>query len=388
VEIKMLRKAIKILNICQLVWLILLAFSITAHAAWQDVGNVVRVTEQRANRIVLQTSSGALAEVSFFDLDAVRVRIAPVGRFELNPSYAIENKDRKTPVVKVIQTSGEIILTNYFGAKIIINRKPFTITVLDADGSVVVSDDAARAAMFDRESGEIRATKLRRGAFETYYGFGEKALPFSRDGQVLSNWNTDTYRYTAGTDPLYQSIPFFIALAGGKAYGLFFHNTFRTGFDMGKTSPEKYTLTAAGGELDYFIFTGGKERTPAKILEDYTNLTGRMPLPPLWALGYQQSRFSYFPESRVREITGEFRRRKIPADAVYIDIDFMDGFRIFTWDKEKFPNPQQLNEDLAKIGFRSIVIVNPAVKRDTQFSVYQEGKANGFFCQTRRRQRV
>ncbi len=375
----MLRKAIKILNICQLVWLILLAFSITAHAAWQDVGNVVRVTEQRANRIVLQTSSGALAEVSFFDLDAVRVRIAPVGRFELNPSYAIENKDRKTPVVKVIQTSGEIILTNYFGAKIIINRKPFTITVLDADGSVVVSDDAARAAMFDRESGEIRATKLRRGAFETYYGFGEKALPFSRDGQVLSNWNTDTYRYTAGTDPLYQSIPFFIALAGGKAYGLFFHNTFRTGFDMGKTSPEKYTLTAAGGELDYFIFTGGKERTPAKILEDYTNLTGRMPLPPLWALGYQQSRFSYFPESRVREITGEFRRRKIPADAVYIDIDFMDGFRIFTWDKEKFPNPQQLNEDLAKIGFRSIVIVNPAVKRDTQFSVYQEGKANGFF---------
>jgi alpha-glucosidase len=148
---------------------------------------------------------------------------------------------------------------------------------------------------------------------------------------------------------------------------------------MGKSAPEKYEFKAAGGELDYFVFTGGKNRSPAQILADYTNLTGRTSLPPVWALGYQQSRFSYFPESRVREIAREFRRRKIPADALYIDIDFMDGFRIFTWDKEKFPNPRKMISDLEKDGFRSIVIVNPAVKVDENFAVYREGKANGFF---------
>jgi alpha-glucosidase len=138
---------------------------------------------------------------------------------------------------------------------------------------------------------------LRAFEFETYYGFGEKALPFSRDGQALSNWNTDTYRYAPGTDPLYQSIPFFIALDAGKAYGLFFHNTFRTSFDMGKSAPEKYEFKSAGGELDYFVFTGGKHRSPAQILADYTNLTGRMSLPPVWALGLPAVAFFVFPGS-------------------------------------------------------------------------------------------
>ena len=118
-------------------------------------------------------------------------------------------------------------------------------------------------------------------------------------------WNTDTYGYPRGLDPIYQSIGFYTALryekeAGGRgvAYGLFLDNTSRTYFDMGKTDPARITFGAVSGELNYYVFTGGAERTPKNVLRDYTDLTGRTPLPPIWALGNQQSRWSYTPESK------------------------------------------------------------------------------------------
>jgi alpha-glucosidase len=346
-------------------------------AAWQSVGNVTRVEKTQTGGVTLQTSSGAKIRVEFFDTNVVRVRVAPVGIFERDFSYAIQSAERQKPVITMSETTSEIVLTNSEKARVVIKKSPFSVAIFDENGEAVLADTANTA--FDNQTGAVESTILRRGFNETYYGFGEKAFPLSRDGQVLSNWNTDTYRYTWGTDPLYQAIPFFIALHNGKSYGLFFHNTHRTSFDMGKTAVDRYSLSAAGGELDYFVFTGGRERSPAKILADYTNLTGRMPLPPLWSLGYQQSRFSYFPEARVREIAKEFRQRRIPADTIYIDIDFMDGFRIFTWDKEKFPNPSQMIADLKKDGFYSIVIVNPAVKKDDNYFMYREGREQNFF---------
>ncbi|MEP6903926.1 MAG: TIM-barrel domain-containing protein, partial [Actinomycetota bacterium] len=295
----------------------LIFFSQNSFAEWKSVGNVTQILEQKANYAILQTSVGAKLRVEFFDINVVRIRLAPDGNFETLPDYAIDfSKERPPPIVKVLQTKEKIVLTNSFGAKVEIHKMPLTVTVFDENGEIIVDD--ARTMSFESQTGEISATKARKSLTETYYGFGEKALPFSRDGQVMTNWNTDTYRYSLGTDPLYQSIPFFIALNQGKSYGLFFNNTFRTTFDMGKTAPDKFTFSSAGGELDYFVFTGGRQRTPKKILEDYANLTGKTPLPPIWALGNQQSRFSYFPESRVREIADGFRSRKIPCDVIYI----------------------------------------------------------------------
>ena len=239
--------------------------------------------------------------------------------------------------MKLTQTAKEIVLTNGFGAKIVIEKMPFAVKIFDEKGKLIVQDDAKHPTVFDKATGEIRTTKLRRSEVETYYGFGEKAfIEMSRNGKYIVNWNTDTFAYPIGTDPIYESIPFFYALYDGKAYGLYFNNTFRTYFDMGKTSPERYSFGADGGELDYFVFTGGKENSPKKVLEDYADLTGKTPLPPIWALGNQQSRWSYFPEKRVREIADGFRKNKIPADVIYLDIDYMDEYRVFTWDKNAF----------------------------------------------------
>lgn len=363
------------------VTLVVCLLAADARAAWQSVGNVTRVVRSGSNGIVLNTTSRAKVSIEFFDLDVIRVRVAPDGKFERDFSYAIDySLDRHTPVTTLTQAASQITLTNYSGTKVIIDRSPFAIRVTDDKGSEILRDDRTRAVLFDRGTGEIQTTKFRNGEVETYFGFGEKAFPeMSRDGKFIVNWNTDTFSYPVGTDPIYQSIPFFYALRDGRAYGLFFNNTFRTWFDMGKTSPDRYSMGAGGGELDYFIFTGGKDRSPKKVLEDYSALTGKTPMPPMWALGNHQSRWSYFPEKRVREIADGFRKRKIPLDVIHLDIDYMDAYRVFTWNKERFPDPKKLVGDLRSDGVQTVLIIDPGIKVDPEYSVYAEGRRLGLF---------
>ncbi|MEZ5344812.1 MAG: glycoside hydrolase family 31 protein [Pyrinomonadaceae bacterium] len=360
---------------------LLLIFSGTLRAEWKKLGDVQTVSETRPNGVVIKTTNGANALIEFFDLNTIRIRIAPTGTFEKNLSYAIDHShDRKTPSVKVTQKANEIILTNYAGARVVIKKRSFLIDIFDENGEAILKDDPKHPALYDSETGEIQTSKLRRSEVETYYGFGEKAFSeMSRNGKYIVNWNTDTFAYPIGTDPIYQSIPFFYALYNGKTYGLFFNNTFRTFFDMGKTSPERYSFGAAGGELDYFVFTGGTEKTPKNVLTAYADLTGKTPLPPIWALGNQQSRWSYFPESRVRTIANEYRRNKIPADVIYLDIDYMDEYRVFTWDKERFPDPSKLISDLRQDGFRTVLIIDPGVKIDENYEVYTDGVGKGVY---------
>ncbi len=363
-----------------LVLVVILVFSCSVFAEWKTFGNVTRIVEKKANGVVLETSSRSKVEISFTDQTVVRVRFAPSGKLERDFSYAIQSIDRKMPEVKIVDQRDEIILTNSFGAKVSIKKSPLLVTIYDVSGDVACEDDAAKPAIFDEQTGEVQMTKRRRGETETYYGFGEKAFAgMSRNGQYIVNWNTDTYAFPQGLDPIYQTIPFFYAVSNGKTYGLFLNNTFRSYFDMGKTAPDRYTFGADGGELDYFVFTGGKEKTPHRVLEDYANLTGKTPLPPLWALGNQQSRWSYSPEIRVREIAAGFRSRKIPADVIYLDIDYMNEYRVFTWNKERFPNPPKLISDLAADGFKTVLIVDPGVKKDENYAVYNDGKKQGVF---------
>lgn len=361
--------------------LVLVVSAAEIRASWQTAGDVTRVTRTKTNGIVLNTTSHAKVWIEFFDLNVIRIRVAAGGLFARDFSYSIDyGHDRKTPVTKLAQTAANVTLSNFEGARVVVDRSPLTIRVYDATGNFIVGDDAARPMMFDTKTGEFQVTKLRNGEVETYYGFGEKAFAeMSRNGKFIVNWNTDTFSYPIGTDPIYQSIPFFYALRDGKAYGLFFNNTFRTWFDMGKSSPGRYSFGADGGELDYFVFTGGKERSPKAILEDYAELTGKTPLPPIWALGNQQSRWSYFPEKRVREIAEGFRSRKIPADVIYLDIDYMDGYRVFTWDGTRFPDPKKLVGDLKADGFQTVLIIDPGIKVDPNYGVYAEGKRLGMF---------
>jgi alpha-glucosidase len=374
--------------------LIICVLPSAARAVWRTAGDV-RTVARQVDGVVLTLTSGARVAVTFFDRATVRVRLVPRGTLERDFSYAVEPKDRKAVKATLTETRDEIRISSLDGATVRIRRRPFLVSVFDDAGRIVVEEDPARPASFDLETGAVE-TSMKRVEWETYYGLGEKAgATLSRDTQQFVMWNTDTYGYPRGLDPIYQSIGFFIALRQfnetketkqaprrGLAYGLFFDNTTRTYFDMGKTDPARLTFGAASGELNYYVFTGGRERTPKTIVRDYTELTGRTPLPPMWALGNQQSRWSYTPESRVREVARGFRESKIPADVIYLDIDYMDGFRVFTWNHERFPDPPRLISDLKAEGFRVVVIIDPGVKVDPNYYAYKEGQAGGHFVKT------
>lgn len=354
--------------------------AVPAAAAPRSAGAVVE-TVPTADGVDLRMSSGARVHVGFVTSDVVRVRMTPTGRFAPDVSYAIAGTP---PAAKAVLTEGNgaTTLRSETGTRVVIGMAPeLAISVFDAAGRTVVAGDPARPMTFDPDDGTVD-TAMRRDDYELYYGFGEKTLPLSRHQQSMVMWNADVPDYPAGHDPSYASIPFFIALHEGRSYGLFFNNTWRSWFDMGKTDPHRYRFGANGGELDYYVFTGGAARSPAGVLRDYTALTGRGALPPLWALGYQQSRWSYVSEEQVLDVAHAFRVRRIPVDVLYLDIDHMDGFRVFTWNRKTFPDPARMLARLHGDGFRAVTIVDPGIKFDEHYPIYRSGRAQGVYVRT------
>ncbi len=255
-----------------------------------------------------------------------------------------------------------------------VNKMDSSLAFQTVQGRPICSDEFASMAWQD---GALWLHK-RLAPGEAIYGLGERAFALNLRGRRYALWNHDPVLYDRGDDPIYFSIPFYVALGDdGRAYGLFFDNTYRGYIDVGAEQPDRLSFFFEGGELRYYLFTGP---TVADVLARYTELTGRMPLPPLWALGYHQCRWSYFPEGKVRAIAAEFRQRRIPCDAIYLDIDYMDGFRCFTWDRLRFPDPAAMIRDLRAAGFRTVVILDPGIKIDANYAVYRSGIEQDVFA--------
>ena len=115
------------------------------------------------------------------------------------------------------------------------------------------------------------------------------------------------------------------------------------------------------------------------MIESYTALTGRTPLPPLFTLGYQQCRWSYPTEARVREVTSEFRKRNIPADVIYLDIDYQEKWRPFTINRQSFPHFEQMIKDLADSGWKTVLITDLHIAAVPGYKPFDEGEKNGYF---------
>lgn len=211
-----------------------------------------------------------------------------------------------------------------------------------------------------------------------FYGFGEKTGHLNKNGCHYINWNTDDPSPHGETyEKLYKSIPFFISMKDEEAFGIFFDNTFETHFDLGKENSKYYYFASVDGNIDYY-FIYGPDIT--EVVKGYTNLTGTTPLPQLWTLGYQQCRWAYCPEHNVMDIAKKFREKDIPCDAIYLDIEYMDDFRVFTWDNKKFPNPKKMIKNLKDDGFKLVTIIDPGVKVDKGYKIYDEGLKNGYFA--------
>lgn len=215
---------------------------------------------------------------------------------------------------------------------------------------------------------------------EKFYGLGDKTGFLNKLGYEYENWNTDNPQaQTDAFKALYKSVPFLITLKEHGVYGLFFDNTFRSCFNLGKENSGYYFYGADGGYLNYY-FIGGA--TMADVIKNYTYLTGRTPLPQLWTLGYHQSRWGYECAEDIREVAGKFRELSIPCDTIHFDIDYMDGFRVFTWNEKDYGAPGELISELGGQGYKAVTIIDPGVKLDEGYSMYDEGIANDYFAKT------
>ncbi len=229
-----------------------------------------------------------------------------------------------------------------------------------------------------RSSVGVRLEK-RMAEGENYYGFGERSGLLNRRGRILSNWTTDPpFGHGRRDDTMYQVQPVLLALRPQYAWGLFLHSSAYSQFDAGETEEEVLALQMLGGELDYYLFAGP---TPAAVVEQLTRLTGRPLMPPLWSLGYHQSRWGYETAGEVKEIARGFRERDIPLDVIHLDIDYMRGYRDFTFDPDSFPDPKKLIAELKAEGVRAVTIIDPGVKDDLDngYEAADSGVAQGVF---------
>ncbi|MCY0880505.1 MAG: hypothetical protein OWS74_00770, partial [Firmicutes bacterium] len=212
------------------------------------------------------------------------------------------------------------------------------------------------------------------------YGLGEKTGGLDKSGRFWQQWATETPPTSDSADPLYQAIPFAIWANPQQAGGLFAAGTARSYWDAESMPEGKLSIGLDDGALDMYWLPGPQV---ADVVRQYTTLTGTMHLPPIWALGFQQSRYSYLTQDSVLEIARQFRRRHLPLDALYLDIDYMNGFRLFTWDARRFPRPQEMTRALQDQGIQTVAIIDPGVKVDAFYSMYAEGSARQLFMQYR-----
>ena len=325
-----------------------------AATGWQHIGNVQRV-EKLKDGVELTAGSAKLRITAFRD-GVIRVRLAPQGSFPKDFSWAvIETPD--PPAIKIEDSKNELHLTA--GPVVVIVKKtPLLISFADSSGNVLFADEPSLPMAWDGTY--IHAWK-RMPADENYFGLGDKPGPMNRRNHAYTMWNTDFFGWQESDDPLYKTIPFFIGLRKGTAYGVFFDNTYRSSFDFGKESRDYFSFGADGGELNYYFIAGPE---PKKVVEQYTALVGRTPLPPLWSLGYQQSRYSYYPEAEARKIVQTLREKKIPADAIYLDIDYQQGYAPFTINREYFPTFEKMIADFLAQGMRTVLITDLHIKKD------------------------
>lgn len=349
--------------------------SMFCQQSWQPIGNM---PEPKQNAQTLQfRNAHSIVEISVLSQEIIRIRYYPKPDFVRDHSYAVVKQDFPDREYEY-STSAQQSVIQTKALEIHVQHQPFRIEILDRDGNSLDKDDPARGMISVDAS--VKVWKRLREQ-EQIYGLGEKGGSLSKRGWKLggysfSMWHTDAFSYDASTDPLYAGVPFYMVLHEGKAHGIFLDNSFRTNFDIGKEDQGLLSFSAPGGELDYYVIQGPD---PKDVIRRFTDLTGRMPLPARWTLGYHQSRYSYFSEEEVRFIGQNFRMKHIPADAIFIDIHHQQGFAPFTWDQDKFPDPKQMISDMRKQGLRIITPVDPHPKILPDHWVYQQGIAGDHF---------
>ena len=262
-----------------------------------------------------------------------------------------------------IYYKGKLVLSDYEKARKKSEKNPYEdLAIAELEGHTVGKDE-------EKTDSVTIIKKL--GKDDAIYGLGDKPGCLNKRGYSYVNWNTDDPApHVDSFKSLYKSIPFFIVLGDEYCYGIFADNTYKTTFDFGFENTDYYFVEHEKGELDYYFMPGNDM---AEVVGLYTSLTGTTPLYQRWIYGSHQSRWGYYTQDEVLDIADKFRKLDIPCDVIHMDIDYMNGYRVFTFDDKKFPDVKGLSEKLADRGVKLISIIDPGVKKDEDYFMYKEG---------------
>lgn len=321
------------------------------------------------NELVLNTSAGR-ARITWYSPTIVRVQVTQTESFN-DFSYAVI----ASPVTSgaTLKEDADAFHLTTDSLEVVITKRPVRFTMRTRKGDVINQDDPAFGTSWLGE--EVTTYKSLQDG-ERFIGLGEKTGNLDRRGQACTNWNTDYFGYPLTADAIYLTTPFYVGLHHGLQYGIFMDNSSKSNFNFGASNNRFSAFTAEEGEMNYYFIY---HTSVSRIIESYTHLTGRMQMPPLWSLGLQQSRYSYYPAAEVIDIARNFRDRSIPADVIYLDIHYMDKYKIFSWDKARFPDPKKMTDELKSMGFHTAVILDPGIKVEKNYEPYEDGLKKDVF---------
>ena len=321
------------------------------------------------------SADGVTIEISAPRADIVRVR-AGQGALPEDASWAVLPASRAAHAPLDVSEDDAAATLHTDRLTVTLDRRTLAVTIADRAGNVILADAPGTPLRF--ENGGFRVRKAMPND-EHFFGLGDKIGPLDRRGGAYTFWNTDTFGYSPATDPIYKSVPFVIGLnEAGGTYGLFMDNNWRGFMDLGKSERAAFSFGAEGGGVDYYVMTGA---TPKHIVQSYAWLTGPAPLTPRWALGFQQSHWSYMTQAEAQGIANRLRADRIPADVLWLDIDYQDRNRPFTVDTKAFPDLPGLVARLDAMQLKLVVItdLHIADAPNQGYAPYDSGAAADVF---------
>lgn len=360
--------------------------------------NVKKV--RRTGTGVLMAVDDEFVRVDVIRPDIMRIKVSVAGKFDESPTHAVCAKLPARSMFTLKQTSRAVVLSTK-EMSLHVARQNFSLDAFRADGSPIFTSakgkegESLAYGYFNNKFVVARNCESR----DMFFGLGEKTRSFNRAGQDYMLWNTDIFgpwahpheldglgkdhpdRDARGTtfDPYYMSIPFFYRLpvdrGDSKLAAFFIDNGYKGYFEFSEARIYRYQF--CGGQYTEYVFAGPSMK---QILEGYTWLTGRMQAPPLWALGYHQCRWYPYDQKSFTKLTDTFREKKIPCDVQWLDIDYMNGYRVFTWDRKRYPDARGMLKRLERQGYRVITIIDPGVKYEKGYPVFDDGVKNELFC--------
>jgi alpha-glucosidase len=339
-----------------------------------QVQNIGSITSSKILEGGVEGKTGsAIFDIRAYNDEVVHVRISK--NRQLNDfSYALASNDIP-PFRADVSDKGKVIEIVTRSLVVIIEKEPALRVIFRNKAGDVVNEDMPGRGFGTTFIGNKVSSykKLQEG--ERFVGLGEALGNLDKRGSGFTLNNTDTYKYGDPRLSMYISIPFFIGIHHNLQYGLFYNNSYRTFFNFGLSTPFT-SINADGGDADYFFIYGN---SVGEILDHYSSLTGKMPLPPIWSLGYHQSRCSYYPQQKVMTIAETFRKKNIPVDCIVLDADYLQDYEPFRINRQRFPDMPGLAANLKKMNIELTASVNPGIKLDSTYEANLDGLKKDVF---------